>query len=61
MRVHTRLAVLRLGHMLCTLPEGRLMGEADRGVHNWAAEVWELLKESQFNPDLMLFNQKDFL
>ena len=30
-RVHTRLAVLILWHMLCTLPEGRLTGEADRG------------------------------
>ena len=34
---------------------------ADRGVHNWAADVRELLKASQFNPDLMLFNWKDFL
>ena len=29
-------------------------------MHNWAADVRELLKESQFNPDLM-FNRKDFL
>ena len=34
---------------------------ADRGLHNWAADVRDLLKETQFNPDLMLFNQKDFL
>ena len=69
MRVHTRLDVLRLWHRLCTLPEGRLTGDvfrwscnlADRGVHNWAADVRELLKESQFNPDLMLFYRKDFL
>jgi len=33
---------------------------ADRGVHNWAADVRNLLKETQFNPDPM-FNRKDFL
>ena len=31
---------------------------ADRGVHNWAADVRGLLKECQFNPDLMLLNRK---
>ena len=69
MRVHIRLAVLRLWHRLCTLPDGRLTGDifrwscnlADRGVHNWAADARDLLKETQFNPDLMLFNRKDFL
>ena len=52
MRVHIRLAVLRLWHRLCTLPDGRLTGDifrwscnlADRGVHNWAADVRNLLK-----------------
>ena len=34
---------------------------ADRGLHNWAADVRDLLKETQFNPDLILFNRKDFL
>ena len=34
---------------------------ADRGVCNWAADVRDLLKETQFNPDLMWFNWKDFL
>ena len=69
MRVHIRLAVLRLWHRLCTLPDGRLTGDifrwscnlADSGVHNWAADARDLLKETQFNPDLMLFNRKDFL
>ena len=69
MRVHIRLAVLRLWHRLCTLPDGRLTEDlfrwscnlADRGVQNWAADARDLFKEIQFNPDLMLFNRKDFL
>ena len=33
---------------------------ADRGVHNWAADARDLLKETQFNPAPDVgFNWKD--
>ena len=69
MRVHTRLAVLRLWRRLCTRLDERLTGDvfrwscnlAERGVHNQATDIKDLLKQTQINIHSMLFNRKDFL